>query len=648
MKDPNLFYQSIYEDYERNPNKNLILMAGPSSSGKGYESKKLAEYFKNKGKNVIVIEADNYYKGMSRTIVEKALMKEPFTEYAKITPHIIKVVRHVIESSDFSNKFCDRNCSILSNLLEPIFYEDTKAFVDELKCQKDNMNFDEPFAINFEDLANDINTLVEGGSIKKINYSFDTSESTYSDEEINAENNDVVIVEGLYALRDELLDRVDYDNTIRCGINCNIKSLMSRRFDRDIRGGRSTFTPGQTMESFICTVMPAYFRYIKPTMIYADHVLDASLTPQELGRRTRSNQIKFQAPQGIEELLDTAKLLKQEEQVDYFLEDDYEDSDITLRIRSNNDLVNQICLKAGQKLSDRSIDAYDVASALPPSKRNKDYFIRKLMKAGFYPTDMLRKTRSTYSLNGIEFNLDDIDGLGQYIEVESARNGLSIAENQARVEYLRSKLCLDSEEVKRPYREIKNEHLIKENKKETERKYKLEMFDMDFEDFVSGKEKEHIIQYYLDMTDEKVQNFLNTSFGGNIKFGMFAEARIRIIDGKRAYLTLKSRGSENRTELEKEIPVPLAVDYSGSALSFVSKDRYSYSDKNRGLKLEVDDYESVPNLRIVEVEYDPEKETEESVRDFVTDSLGDFAFGLTDVTNLAKYKNKNLAKDMSM
>lgn len=647
MKSPELFYKSVYEDYASNRDKNIILMAGPSSSGKGFESKKLAEYFRNNGENVILIEADNYYKGMSRIIVEKSLKDKRFEQYAGQTDEIVRLVRSVIEKSDFSNKFCYENRVALLKALEPIFHDDTLSFVGELEYQKYNINFDEPFAINFKGLANDINKLGRGEDIKVLKYSFDTSETSYSNEVIKADKDAVIMVEGLYALRDELLDEIDFDKTIRCGIDCDIKSLMSRRFDRDIRGGRSTFTPGQTMEIFICTVMPAYFRYIKPTMVSADHIFDARITPHELSQRKKSNQIKFEVTDEIEDLLKNAKLLQQEEQVDYFFEDGYDNNNVTLRIRSGEGLVNQICLKAGQKLSSRIVDEYDVASALEPSKRDLNSFIANLMKAGFTPVDILRKNRRAYSLNGIEFNVDDVDGMGKFVELELGKLDIPEEEKQARVEYIKAKLGLDNEPESKSYKRMKNENLVKEDKQEVERKFKLDMTDYDFRHYVRNKDCKHIIQYYLDMSRGDIQEFLTTCFGNDIKFSNFAEARIRIIDNKKAFVTLKSRGLENRRELEKEIPVQYAEMFTDRAISYVEKNRYSATDRCRELTLEVDDYLDRDDLRVVEVEYDPERETAEDIREFVEMGLSGHQYYLTDVTKDSNYKNKNLAIDLT-
>lgn len=643
MKSPVLFYQSVYDDYKNNPNKNLILMAGPSSSGKGFESKNLANYFRDKGENVIVVEADNYYKGIARIIVEKAIKQDGFSKFQNQLDEIAFLVRNVIEFSDFSDKFSEENYNKLIDVLSPIFNDRTREFVEAIKVQKDKINFDEPFAINFESLASDINKLVNGESIQELTYSFDTSESTYSDKTINAEGNDVVIVEGLYVLRDELLDAIDYDRTIRCGINCDIKTLMSRRFDRDIRGGRSTLTPGQTMEIFINTVMPAYFRFIKPTMLYAEHIFDATLTEQELNKRARSNQMKFVAPENMEDLLRGIDLISKEEQVDYFFEDG-NDSGITLRIRSNGELVYQICLKAGKNISDRAIDEYDVATALPPSKRNVDEFVKNLMNAGFTPTDMIRKTRNVCSLNGIQFTLDDIDGLGKFIEIEN-KYGIDNDEQLARVKYIQAKLGIESEPINKSYRDIKNEHLRKEDSQEVERKFKLEMTDKDFDSLIENKNLKHITQYYLDLSQENIQKFLITCFDGDIRFSQFAEARIRIINKERAYITLKSRGSESRIELEKEIPLPLAEKYIGSALSYIEKDRFVVNDKESGLKLEIDNFQN-RDLRLIEVEYNPDTETPGSIRDIVIRNLGDISYELTDVTKSYEFKNRNLATEL--
>ena len=57
--------------------KKIVLVAGASSSGKSYSSQVLCDYLCKNGIRAKVYSTDNYYKGVSRIITEKALQKNP-------------------------------------------------------------------------------------------------------------------------------------------------------------------------------------------------------------------------------------------------------------------------------------------------------------------------------------------------------------------------------------------------------------------------------------------------------------------------------------------------------------------------------------------------------------------------------------------
>ena len=82
-------------------------------------------------------------------------------------------------------------------------------------------------------------------------------------------------------------------------------------------------------------------------------------------------------------------------------------------------------------------------------------------------------------------------------------------------------------------------------------------------------------------------------------------------------------------------------------LKNISKTRYIiHEDADRNLKLELDVYKKSP-LVILEVEYDSVRENADSIKEYVSDYFSQFDVSLTDVTRDPKYKNKNLANELS-
>ena len=74
MEQYKLWCEKIEQQIKQN-NKKIVLVAGASSSGKSYSSQVLCDYLCQNGIKARVYSADNYYKGVSRIITEKALQK---------------------------------------------------------------------------------------------------------------------------------------------------------------------------------------------------------------------------------------------------------------------------------------------------------------------------------------------------------------------------------------------------------------------------------------------------------------------------------------------------------------------------------------------------------------------------------------------
>ena len=647
MKSTELFCKALLEELNNDESKKIILMSGASSSGNSHTALELKKFFIQQGKNPAIISADNYYKGMARIIVEKAIAKDGFNEFADKCDEIVKLVRSVIEESDFNDKFSEANCRQLLSVLSPIFEDRTAEFVNAIRIQKNNINFDEPFAVDFNSLVRDINILSEGGKINLPNYSFQTSETTFDGAVIDANQTDVFLIEGIYALRDEVLDSIDYDSAIKCGINCDTKTLMSRRFSRDIGGGRSTFSPGQTIMTFITKVMPAYYRYTKPTLMYADYVLDTSLTSQEISAKVHNTQAKF-AVSDMDEYVKKygAKLLSSKEEVDYFLADENAHSDITLRLRVKDNLASNLSFKVGKGILNRSLDDYDLVSALTRDERDVKNFVTALKNSGFKISDMLRKQRMQYSLNGVVFRVDRIEGLGDFFEIDYNQfEGLSKSEINEKMNQLKVLFRL-GEPITTSYINLQKDKVAGRIPVESERKYKLELGQEELKTLTNKKPKKNIRQFYLELYDKEVQSLLIDSFGRNIQFKDFGEARIRFVGRDRAYLTMKSRGKAHRLELEKEIPVFNAEEYIQYSWGDISKTRYViHRDEERDLTFELDVYKNKP-LVLLEVEYDPDRENVESVGQCVAEFLSKYNIKYQDVTSDRNYKNKNLAQEI--
>ena len=239
--------KSIYLDIRRaeGSTADLILIAGGSCSGKSYFSKKLQESLENKGEKVLLLSADNFYKGASRTI-------SPSEEVAKI---VYEVTGKLVNDE----KFTKENCKILK-----------ERGIDATAIKKafKNINWDKPDVIDLEGCAKFINTMMlkKEKSVKLPVYIKKVSDITCEGaQEFTGKNYTKIIMEGLYTLNDELLKRIKYKNPTKCYIECDIYTILFRRLKRDCYKGVSSYNASETLKMFLTRVADGYNKYILPT-----------------------------------------------------------------------------------------------------------------------------------------------------------------------------------------------------------------------------------------------------------------------------------------------------------------------------------------------------------------------------------------------
>ena len=123
----------------------LVLLAGPSSSGKTTTSKKLMAYLKSHGKGVVQISVDNY----------------------------------------FVNK------------------------VDTPKDENGEYDFESLYAVDVEKFNEDLVSLMNGEEVEMPTYNFVTGKREYHGNTLKLNDDDIMVVEGIHALNDELTHSID-------------------------------------------------------------------------------------------------------------------------------------------------------------------------------------------------------------------------------------------------------------------------------------------------------------------------------------------------------------------------------------------------------------------------------------------------------
>lgn len=626
MEELKKWQEDIHSEIKSNGQRKVVLIAGASGSGKSHNSKLLCEYLNDRGVKACVFSADNYYKGVSRIIVEKMFLNNlDLIKYESRKNEIIGIVKSVIQNYPSTEKFCAENKNkIYDAVYKYISKKDAEKIVEQLEREYANINFDEPFALQLDTLVKDINSLIMGKDIILPNYSFATSEVEFLKENTLAGNFDVYIIEGLYVLRDEVFGALNQEGVVPALIDCDIKTLLSRRLNRDIKSGRTTFSPEQTIISTLTKTMPSYCEYIEPFNKNSRHTLSSTLTQEEIDKKESSSQLKFKVNTNQLRAINALNLniISGKNQIDYYFQGGASD-DFIVRLREVNGQATKLTFKNNTKSHsniDRKIEEYDL-SGFSLENKNIKPFLENLIKSGFKLDKIIDKNRIIYSYKGITIKLDNVKDIGTFIEfdklTQDTKNIISILKLKD--------VCTT------PYL-----YLVCENKKEgsTEKEYKFVV-----DKIPSGiANKLQITQVYLHL--EKAMPILEHIFNSDLS--NITSTRVRIVQqGKqnKFYLTLKSDGGFEREEKEIEITKSLAwLLLKDGIKSKLSKTRYILN-KN-GINLEFDEFKS--GLKLVEVEV-------ASVSDYknVIKTLNNLGLNFVDVTDDQNYKNENLAEESS-
>ena len=132
--------------------------------------------------------------------------------------------------------------------------------------ERQNINFDEPAAIDFNLLVKHLKELKAGHSIEQPIYSFLTC--TRSNETITVEPRDIVIVEGILILcNEELRNMMD----MKVFVDADADDRLIRVINRDIiERGR---TVEMVIERYERVLKPMHLQHIEPTKRYADIII---------------------------------------------------------------------------------------------------------------------------------------------------------------------------------------------------------------------------------------------------------------------------------------------------------------------------------------------------------------------------------------
>ncbi len=219
----------IASEIEKNLNDiKLVLIAGPSSSGKTTTSKKLSLYLKSKGINPFVLSTDDFFKNR----------------------------------------------------------------IDTPKNENGEYEYDIPEALDIDLFNEKLTSLIKGEETLLPTYNFLTGEKEYKHAPVSLKNRDLIIVEGIHTLNEMLTNKIDRKNKLKIYISpftpldldrhnhvSTVDLRLIRRLVRDYR--TRGYNAEETLKNWR-VVRRSEEKYIFPYQKEADIVLNTALI-YELG-----------------------------------------------------------------------------------------------------------------------------------------------------------------------------------------------------------------------------------------------------------------------------------------------------------------------------------------------------------------------------
>lgn len=319
--------------------KALILIAGASSSGKSYGAVFLKQMLEKMGHKACIISLDQYNGGLSRIIPNKVNLNY-FNSSIKDMGRIYCKIKPIIENVDFSSKYDETRLSLIKDALKDDFNEsDLDKFITGLGIEWSKLNFDEPSVYDLKEASRDIKDLLKGKTIEEKLYSKVVSERIKSNSIINGNECSFIIVEGIYALNDELLDELKGIEIVKNFIDGNPKSLFLRRLIRDM--GSTSASTSFTAKLYFSSIMDSYRQTILPSRSKADLVLDNDMSFAELRSGNlylSKNLYPINSKEGLKRLEDNSLVVERSFQKDFYIvcENEKQEENNILRFRETS------------------------------------------------------------------------------------------------------------------------------------------------------------------------------------------------------------------------------------------------------------------------------------------------------------------------
>ncbi len=258
-------------------------------------------------------------------LVAEALQEQKIAQIAsKIARKVpkTKIVLIAGPSSSGKTTFSKRLAiQLLTHGISPFALEMDNYFVDRDKTPKDSngqFNFEAFEAINTPLLDANLKALLSGDRVKLPKYNFKTGKSCFG-EEIQLNENQVIIIEGIHGLNPTLIADLNRKNTFRIYVSCltqlnldyynRISTTDTRMLRRIVRDAHSRGFGAQRTIELWESVRRGEREYIFPYQENADEIFNSALVYELSALKPMVEPLLRQIAFGSESYLEAKRLL---------------------------------------------------------------------------------------------------------------------------------------------------------------------------------------------------------------------------------------------------------------------------------------------------------------------------------------------------
>lgn len=300
-------------------------------------------------------------------------------------------------------------------------YYHGKTFMEAEANRGNELNWDQPEALNLELLKNHLKELKNGTAIQKPIYSFKTGEPVGTE---NLPPSRVIIVEGLFALDGSVKDEGD----IKAFVDIGTHGRILRRLLRDVE--RTGQKPTDVLKYFSEIVEPMHEKYIDSTKENADIIINNEYSPEVEAKRSGLHevQLKFKTELDEEALRKAgAERLGTMAQTDaYYNPQDRNLMETGEILRIRQESGKRILTYKGPKIESEFRERPKFEFEIDEQTEQKFLAIYGDC------VKIIKKERTLYQIGGTVFSLDsvskieneEVSDLGKFVEIRSIGKGV--------------------------------------------------------------------------------------------------------------------------------------------------------------------------------------------------------------------------------